>query len=181
MKIGYARVSTDDQSLSLQLDALQAAGCKKVFRDKASGAKADRPGLREALEYARPGDCLVVWRLDRLGRSLPDLLELAGQLQAKGVELESITERIDTSSASGKLVFHVFGALAEFERALIRERTRAGLAAARARGKRGGRKPLAAEKVAHLRQLYADSKNTPASICKTLGISRATLYKYAKE
>ncbi len=139
MKIGYARVSTDDQRMDLQRDALTAAGCEKVFTDTASGAKAARPGLAEALAFARKGDVLVVWRLDRLGRSLPELVKVVGELEAAGVGFESVTERIETSSAAGRLVFHVFAALAEFERRLIVERTHAGLEAARARGRKGGR------------------------------------------
>jgi len=139
MKIGYARVSTDDQRMDLQRDALTAAGCEKVFTDTASGAKAARPGLAEALAFARKGDVLVVWRLDRLGRSLPELVKVVGELEAAGVGFESVTERIETNSAAGRLVFHVFAALAEFERRLIVERTHAGLEAARARGRKGGR------------------------------------------
>ena len=179
MKIGYARVSTDDQNLDLQRDALAAAGCERVFEDKASGAKADRPGLRDALAYARPGDCLVVWRLDRLGRSMTDLVAIVGQLQAAGVGFESLTEKIETGTATGRLVFHVFAALAEFERQLTRERTAAGLAAARARGRKGGRKALGEEKRAAIRAMSATDA-TPAQICKAVGVSRSTLYKYLK-
>ena len=138
MLIGYARVSTDDQNLNLQKDALTRAGCERILEDRQSGAKADRPGLRDALDYARDGDTLTVWRLDRLSRSLKDLIDLVSQLEARGIGLKSLHESIDTTSSSGKLIFHVFGALAEFERNLIRERTQAGLAAARARGRRGG-------------------------------------------
>src|ERR1700674_5889821 len=137
--VGYARVSTDDQDLSLQLDALKAANCAKIFRDTASGAKADRPGLAQALEYVRAGDTLAVWRLDRLGRSLTQLTELMTRLDERGVGFRSLTEQIDTTTSGGKLIFHIFGALAEFERNLIRERTQAGLLAARARGRKGGR------------------------------------------
>src|SRR4051794_26654623 len=125
--VGYARVSTDDQDLSLQLDALKAAGCQKIFRDTASGAKAERTGLRQALEYVRPGDTLVVWRLDRLGRTLTQLIALITELDERGVGFRSLTEQIDTTTSGGKLIFHIFGALAEFERNLIRERTMAGL------------------------------------------------------
>ncbi|HAE1092429.1 TPA_asm: recombinase family protein [Salmonella enterica subsp. enterica serovar Montevideo] len=178
MKIGYARVSTDDQRMDLQRDALTAAGCEKVFTDTASGAKAARPGLDEALSYARKGDVLVVWRLDRLGRSLPELVKIVGELEAAAVGFESVTERIETSSAAGRLVFHVFAALAEFERRLIVERTHAGLAAARARGRKGGRPALAAEKVAAI-QAMAAGKRSVSEICKALKIGRSTLYKYA--
>ena len=180
MKIGYARVSTDDQKMDLQRDALTAAGCEKVFTDTASGAKAERPGLADALAFARKGDSLVVWRLDRLGRSLPELVKIVGELEAAGVGFESTTERIETSTAAGRLVFHVFAALAEFERRLIVERTMAGLAAARARGRKGGRPGLPAEKIAAIHAL-ADSGRGPAEICKALGIGRSTFYKHAYE
>jgi DNA invertase Pin-like site-specific DNA recombinase len=179
MLIGYARVSTDDQNLDLQKDALTQAGCKKILEDHQSGAKADRPGLRSALEYARAGDTLVVWRLDRLSRSLKDLIEMVNQLEARGVGLKSLHESLDTSSSSGKLVFHIFGALAEFERNLIRERTQAGLQAARARGRRGGRpKALDAVKRTLTVQLYKEKKHTVKQICQMMGISKPTLYKY---
>lgn len=181
MKIGYARVSTDDQNLDLQRDALAAAGCEKVFEDKESGAKAKRPGLDACLEFARPGDTVVVWRLDRLGRSVSDLVQLVGQLEKAGVGFESLKERIETASATGRLVFHIFAAFAEFERNLTRERTAAGLNAARARGRKGGRKGLDEEKITALRQLYADKSNTPAMICNTLKISRSTLYRYVQK
>jgi DNA invertase Pin-like site-specific DNA recombinase len=178
MKIGYARVSTDDQKMDLQRDALMAAGCERVFEDTASGAKAARPGLAEALAYARKGDVLVVWRLDRLGRSLPELVRLVGELDAAGIGMESLTEKIDATTAAGRLVFHVFAALAEFERNLIRERTHAGLAAARARGRSGGRPALSPEKVAAIQAMAAGNR-PPSEICKVLGIGRSTLYKYA--
>lgn len=178
MKIGYARVSTDDQRMDLQRDALTAAGCEKVFTDTASGAKAARPGLDEALSYARKGDVLVVWRLDRLGRSLPELVKIVGELEAAGVGFESVTERIETSSAAGRLVFHVFAALAEFERRLIVERTHAGLEAARARGRKGGRPALPSEKVAAIQAMAAGNRSV-TEICKALKIGRSTLYKYA--
>jgi DNA invertase Pin-like site-specific DNA recombinase/predicted XRE-type DNA-binding protein len=180
MKIGYARVSTDDQKMDLQRDALAAADCEKVFTDTASGAKAERPGLADALAFARKGDSLVVWRLDRLGRSLPELVNLVGELEAAGVGFESATERIETSTAAGRLVFHVFAALAEFERRLIVERTMAGLAAARARGRKGGRPGLPAEKVAAIQALAASGRG-PAEVCKVLGIGRSTFYKHAYE
>jgi DNA invertase Pin-like site-specific DNA recombinase len=139
MLIGYARVSTDDQNLSLQQDALEKAGCIKIYEDRLSGVKAARPGFQKALEIARSGDVLVVWRLDRLGRSLKDLIQTMEMLEARGIELQSLCESIATTNSGGKLVFHLFGALAEFERHLIRERTQAGLKAARARGRLGGR------------------------------------------
>jgi DNA invertase Pin-like site-specific DNA recombinase len=180
MLIGYARISTDDQTLNLQLDALRSAGCTQIFRDTASGTKADRPGLARALEHVRQGDVLVVWRLDRLGRSLASLIELMTQLDSRGIGFKSLTEQIDTTTSGGKLIFHIFGALAEFERNLIRERTQAGLAAARARGRKGGRpKRLDTDrKVQMARQLHADPTNSIGDICKTLGVSRATLYRY---
>lgn len=139
MLIGYARISTEDQHLGLQRDALARAGCERSFEDRRSGAKADRPGLAAALDYARPGDSLVVWRLDRLGRFLPDLIALVRRMDGAGVQLRSLSEGIDTSTPNGRLTFHLFGALAEFERALVRERTRAGLAAARAGVSTGSR------------------------------------------
>lgn len=179
MKIGYARVSTDDQRMDLQQDALTATGCEKVFTDTASGAKAARPGLAEALAFARKGDVLMVWRLDRLGRSLPELVHLVGELETVGVGFESITERIETGTAAGRLVFHVFAALAEFERRLIVERTQAGLAAARSRGRSGGRPTLPLDQVKALRAL-AESGMQPSAICESLGIGRSTFYKYTK-
>jgi DNA invertase Pin-like site-specific DNA recombinase len=179
MLIGYARISTGDQTLDLQRDALAASGCGRVFEDVASGAKASRPVLEEALAYLRTGDTLVVWRLDRLGRSLPHLIETVTALAERGIGFQSLTEQIDTTTSGGKLIFHVFGALAEFERDLIRERTQAGLAAARARGRKGGRpKKLADPKrLALAQQLYDEGSTDIATICQTLGISRATLYR----
>jgi DNA invertase Pin-like site-specific DNA recombinase len=185
MFIGYARVSTHEQTLALQQDALTKADCTRVFTDTASGAKADRPGLEEALDFARAGDTLVVWKLDRLGRSLPHLLETIAGLQERGAGFKSLTEQIDTTTSGGKLIFHVFAALAEFERDVIRERTRAGLAAARARGRTGGRPPAAglsdAKKVALAQRLYDDTTNSIDDICTTLRVSRATLYRYIKK
>src|SRR5215212_51636 len=179
MLIGYARVSTDEQNLDLQLSALKQAGCEQTYTDKISGTKANRPGLIEALSHLREGDTLVVWRLDRLGRSLRHLIDTVTDLQERGIEFKSITEAIDTRTSGGKLVFHIFGALAEFEREIIRERTKAGLSAARARGKTGGRpKALTDKQVAILRQLAADRNNSVQEICKTLGISRRTFYRY---
>lgn len=179
MLIGYARVSTDDQNLDLQKDALTRSGCERILVDQQSGVKAERPGLKAALDYARKGDTLVVWRLDRLSRSLKDLIEIVTQLEARGIGLKSLHEALDTSSSSGKLVFHIFGALAEFERNLIRERTQAGLLAARVRGRRGGRpKALEANKRALAVQLYEEKKHTVKQICQMMGISKPTLYKY---
>lgn len=182
MLIGYARISTDDQNLALQDDALAAAGCEKVFRDRASGAKAERPGLGAALESLRAGDTLVVWRLDRLGRSLKDLIARAEEFEARGVGLRSLQEAIDTTSSGGRLVFHIFGALAEFERRLVQERTRAGLDAARARGRKGGRpKQLDAAKRRHAVELYRSKRYTVNEVCRLMGVSRQTLYTYVAE
>jgi len=181
MVIGYARVSTADQTLDLQRDALSAAGCEQIFSDTISGTVASRAGLDAALRYLRAGDCLVVWRLDRLGRSLRHLIEVVTDLEGRGVGLRSLTERIDTTTSEGRLVFHLFGALAEFERDLIRERTQAGLAAARARGRLGGRprSPLSDPRKAALAlRLYEDKRNSVAEICRTLAISRSTFYRY---
>lgn len=179
MLIGYARVSTDDQNLYLQRDALWAAGCDRVVEDMESGAKADWPGLAALMQMLRAGDTVVIWRLDRLGRSLRNLIELADRLEHAGVGLRSLQENIDTASSGGRSVFHLFGALAEFERNLIRERTHAGLAAARARGRIGGRpKRLEPTKLALALQLYKDRKHTIGEICKMMGISKSTLYNY---
>ena len=169
MLVGYARVSTAEQTLALQEDALGAAGCAKIFTDT----------LTAALAYLRPGDALVVWRLDRLGRSLPALIATLADLEERGIGFRSLTEQLDTTTSGGKLIFHVFGALAEFERDLIRERTLAGLAAARARGRRGGRprKLGTPTKVALAQALYDDRTHSVAEICRTLGISRTTLYR----
>ena len=179
MQIGYARVSTFDQDLSLQRDALEAAGCERIFEDTISGAKASRPQLAAALDHLRAGDTLVVWRLDRLGRSLSELIELMTRLSDQGISFRSLTEQIDTTTSGGKLIFHIFGALAEFERELIRERTQAGLAAARARGRKGGRPKLLDErKVAMAQALYDSGEHSIKDICQTLGVSRATLYRH---
>lgn len=180
--IGYARVSTEDQHLDLQRDALARAGCGKTFEDRKSGAKVDRPGLAAALDYARDGDQLVVWRLDRLGRSLPDLIALVRRLDDAGIQLRSLTEGIDTSTINGKLTFHLFAALAEFERALVRERTKAGLEAARARGRMGGRKHrLPPDKRRLAVDLYHAKTKTIGEICRLMGISKPTLYAYVAE
>lgn len=179
MLLGYARVSTDDQQLHLQHDALNQVGCDQIFADQASGAAADRPGLRRLLAHARVGDTIVVWRLDRLGRSLKDLIDMVAVLEGKGIGLRSLHESIDTTSSSGKLIFHIFAALAEFERALIRERTQAGLQAARARGRTGGRpKALTPDQQGLAVKLYREKQHTIAQICQLLGISKPTLYKY---
>ena len=180
MKIGYARISTHDQSLDLQADALKAAGCEKIFQDVASGAKDERRGLAEAVQYVRAGDILTVWKLDRLGRSLKHLIETVNELHEKGVGFASLQENIDTTTPGGKLIFHVFGALAEFERELVRERTNAGLKAARARGKTGGRpKKLTPEKIEIAKAMMSDPKINIKTICQTLNISPKTLYRYA--
>ena len=181
MLIGYARVSTQDQTLNLQQDALKKAECSKIFTDTASGAKAERKGLDEALNYVRKGDTLVVWRLDRLGRSLPHLIATMTDLLEQGIGFKSLTENIDTTTSGGKLIFHIFGALAEFERNLIRERTSAGLMAARARGRKGGRPHvLTARQLSIAQSLYDDPKNSIADICRTLKMSKATLYRSIK-
>ena len=177
--IGYARVSTDDQNAQLQVDALMTAGCIKVFTDKASGSLANRPQLDKMLDQLRPDDVVVVWRLDRLGRSLKNLIALVEELAERGVGFRSLSESIDTTTANGRLFFSVMGALAEFERDLIRERTNAGLAAARARGRVGGRPPvMTAEKVKVARQMYDSKEHTVEAIAKTLGVSRKTIYRH---
>jgi len=176
--LGYARVSTGDQDASLQVDALTAAGCFKVFTDTASGALQERPGLARLQEQLRPGDTLVVWRLDRLGRSLRHLIDSLNDLQARGVGFRSLTESIDTTTPGGRLVFHVFAALAEFERELIRERTAAGLAAARARGRQGGRPPLlTGDQQLAARRMYEQQDMTVEQIGEVLGVSRTTVYR----
>jgi DNA invertase Pin-like site-specific DNA recombinase len=178
--IGYARVSTDDQSVDLQLDSLTQAGCARIFTEKASGALDDRPELAKLLDHLREGDTVVVYRLDRLGRSLRHLIDTVRLFEERGVGFRSLTEGVDTTSAGGRLVFHIFGALAEFERELIRERTRAGLAAARARGRRGGRPSvMTEERRALARRLYDEGKPL-ASIAETLAVSRATLYRHLR-
>lgn len=179
MLVGYARVSTQDQNLDLQRDALDKAGCEKIFTDVVSGAQAERVGLNEALAYCREGDTLVVWKLDRLGRSLQHLIEAVQELHKRGIGFKSLQESIDTTTSGGKLIFHVFGALAEFERDIIRDRTMAGLASARSRGRLGGRpRAMTASKAEMARTLRQDSKRTVKEICQTLQISEATFYRY---
>lgn len=181
MLVGYARVSTDDQNLHLQKDALTKAGCEKIFSDVMSGAKSQRDGLEQVIEYARPGDVIVVWRLDRLGRSLKDLIALVARFDTLEIGLKSLHESIDTTSSTGKLTFHIFGALAEFERNLIAERTKAGLDAARARGRLGGRpKALSKDREQLAVKLYKERDLTIDQICELVGISKPTLYKYVR-
>lgn len=181
--IGYARVSTPDQSLDLQIDDLKAAGCKLIFSDKISGVRAKRPGLDKCLNTLRAGDTLMVWRLDRLGRSMPHLVSVVTELQERKVGFKSLQDGvIDTTTASGELIFNIFAALAQFDRELIRERTRAGLKAARARGKSGGRKPVSKDdpRVVAAKRMHADLSISISEICETLKISKATLYRYIK-
>ena len=178
-RIGYARVSTDDQHLDLQRDALTKAGCSLIYEEAASGKSTVRPELEQCRKALREGDTLVVWRLDRLGRSLPDLVQIVAELEQRGVAFESLTEKIETDSAAGRLVFHVFAALSEFERNLIRERTQAGLAAARARGRAGGRKPkLDDQQVREIKALLRDPEIQVADVARRYGVSRTTLYKH---
>ncbi len=182
--IGYARVSTRDQSADLQVDGLSAAGCRRVFVDQSSGAKADRPELSKALDYLRDGDTLVVWRLDRLGRSLRHLVDVITELEQSGIGFKSLQESIDTTTPGGRLTFHIFASLAEFERDLISERTRAGLDAARARGRLGGRRTVMTPlKLAAAREMLSAtdetgrSRHTVSSVAETLGVSRASIYR----
>jgi DNA invertase Pin-like site-specific DNA recombinase len=181
--IGYARVSTQDQNLLLQKDALTKAGCEKIFTDTISGSTTDRKGLDETLNFLRNGDTLVVWKLDRLGRTMKHLIDTLTHLKDKGIGFKSLTENIDTTTPGGKLIFHVFGSLAEFERDLIRERTQAGLLAARARGRNGGRpkSPLSDEKkLAMAQKMYTDKTIPVKDILTNLGIKKTTFYKYLK-
>lgn len=178
--VGYARVSTLDQKPELQLDALKAAGCQKLFTEKTSGAKVDRPQLLAALDYMRPGDTLVVWKLDRLARSMKQLIEIVGRLQEKGIGFRSLTEAIDTTTAAGELFFHIFGALAQFERSIIRERTGAGLKAALARGRKGGRRQRVKEEdIRAALALLRDPEISVRKAAEKLGISVSTLYRLA--
>ena len=179
MLIGYARVSTEDQNLDLQRDALAAAGCERIFEDKASGVRDDRPGLTEALSHLRPGDCLVIWRLDRLGRRMFALLGFVEELRKRGCDFRILSGScpIDTTTAAGRLLFHI-AALAENERDVIRERTIAGLASARARGRKGGRPPkLTAKQVGTARKMLADPDMTIKEVAEAFGVNRATIYR----
>jgi DNA invertase Pin-like site-specific DNA recombinase len=177
MKIGYARVSTDDQNLDLQKDALTRAGCKRIYEEHKSGKCLERPELDACRKALRPGDTLAVWRLDRLGRSLPDLIKIIAELRDAGIGFESVTEKIDTTTATGELTFHIFAALAQFERQLIRERTKAGLTAARARGRKGGRRPkLTASDIKAVKSLVKAGELTMEEIAKHFGVHRSTLY-----
>jgi DNA invertase Pin-like site-specific DNA recombinase len=182
MLVGYARVSTTDQNLDLQRDALKAAGCERTFTDTASGAKTERPGLTQLLKEGRQGDTLVVWKLDRLGRSLPHLVETVREMEAQGIGFKSLQENIDTTTSGGKLIFHIFASLAEFERDLIRERTNAGLSAARARGRKGGRPKgvMDTNKQKAAIALKNDTSRSVSEICEILGVSRNTYYKYVR-
>ena len=182
MRVGYARVSRKDQRLEPQRDALLADGCERVFEEKVSSREADRKALREAFDWCREGDVLVVARLDRLGRSLRELIDLVGELEGRGVGFRSLKESLDTTTAGGRLIFHVFGALAEFEREIIRERTVAGLESARARGRRGGRpKALDESKAKLARRLKEEGEHSVEEICSMLGVGRSTLYRYLSQ
>ncbi len=179
MLIGYARVSTQDQKPELQLDALTATGCERIFEEKASGALRERPQLQAAIAYMRKGDTLVVWRLDRLARSVKQLIETIEELEGRGIGLRSIAEAIDTTTSGGRLVFHIFAALAEFERSILRERTMAGLKAARDRGRVGGRPPaLTTVDIAAAKALLADPTITTKEVARRMGVSVSTLYKH---
>lgn len=184
MLIGYARISTTTQNLDLQIDALTKAGCEKIYQDQISGSIINRPALDTLLKEIRKNDVLVIWKLDRLGRSFKDLINLVNSLLEKGIGLKSLNDPIDTTTAQGRLIFNIFGSLAEFERELIRERTLAGLEAARARGNKGGR-PIGLSKIAQGKAhsaelLYKEGKLSVSEICSQLGISRATFYKYLR-
>ena len=182
MLLGYARVSTSDQTTAPQEEALRAAGCRKIYRDTASGARTARPGLDALLDAAREGDTVVVWRLDRLGRSLAHLIETVGTLEKTGRGFRSITESIDTTTPAGRLVFHLFASLAQFERELLHERIRAGVASARARGRTGGRPRALEPKKAKLAvRLMSDRDRNVAEVCRTLNVSRSTLYRIVRE
>lgn len=178
MLIGYCRVSTREQNLDLQRDALEAAGCDKIFEDQASGARADREGLAQALAYVRAGDTLVVWKLDRLSRTVRQLVEFAEELRSREIGFRSLQDAIDTTTPAGRFFFHMMAALAEMERDLIRERTRAGLAAAKARGRNGGRPPkLTPKQIHHAQRLLADPEVSVTELARSLGIARSTLYR----
>jgi len=177
--IGYARVSTWDQSTDGQLDNLRDAGCLRIFEETASGTRTDRPQLAAALDFAREGDTIVVWRLDRLGRSLKHLMETVNELGERGIGFRSLHENIDTTTSTGRLVFHIFGALAEFERDLVADRTKAGLAAAKERGSKPGRKPVLTEdQISVVRSMHAEGRHTMTAIAQVVGVSRATVYRH---
>lgn len=181
MKIGYARVSTDDQTTDLQIQALESAGCERIFQETASGAKVDRLELLEALKFARIGDCIVVWKLDRLARSLAQLIEVFSTLEKRGIGLSSVTESIDTTTPGGRLVFHIFGALAEFERSIIRERTKAGLSAARKKGRLGGRpRALSESDIEFAAALLENSDLKPRELARRMTVSLSTLYRHIR-
>jgi DNA invertase Pin-like site-specific DNA recombinase len=181
MDVGYARVSTKEQNLHMQEDALKSAGCEEIYTDIASGSKSERPGLDKVLSYIREGDTLVVWKLDRLGRSIQHLIETVAKLSKRKIAFKSLQENIDTKTSGGKLIFHIFGALAEFERDLIRERTDAGLKSARARGHMGGRPTLLDNRqIKRMIEMYDSKKNTVGEICKIYEISRPSFYNYLK-
>ena len=184
MKLGYARVSTREQELAMQLDALRNAGCEQIFEEKMTGTTKSRPQLQKLLEQLREGDILVIWKLDRLARSLQDLVALVQQIQEKGAALQSLNDQIDTCSPQGKFTFHIFAALSEFEREIIRERTKAGLAAARARGRKGGRPQGLSKKAKHsaiiAEKLYTEGQLSIKEICEQLSISKSTLYNYLR-
>lgn len=181
MKIGYARVSTDEQTTDPQMDALTANGCETIYREHASGKTTDRAELENCLKALRAGDTLTVWRLDRLGRNLADLVRIVNDLEARHIGFVSLTEQINTTSPSGKLVFHLFASLAEFERNLIRERTQAGLKSARARGRVGGRpRKLTDKDLTMAKALMADKTNDVGDIAKRFGVNRSTLYRLTK-
>jgi len=176
MIIGYARVSTSEQDTSLQLDALHSAGCERIYQESKSGKTKDRPELTRCIDALREGDTLIVWRLDRLGRSLKDLVEIIAALEERNIGFKSLNEAIDTTNAGGKLIFHIFAALAEFERSLIQERTKAGLAAARARGRKGGRpKKLTSDQIRKAKAMLSDPEMTKTEVAKHFGVSRVTL------
>ncbi|SHK42047.1 recombinase family protein [Tepidibacter formicigenes] len=182
MKIGYARVSTRDQNLDMQIDELKKYGCDKIFTDIVSGSKCERTGLKEAFEYARENDIIVVWKLDRAGRSLKHLIEIVNELNERKIGFISLKESIDTTTSTGRLMFHIFASLAEFERDIIRERTMAGLSAARARGRIGGRpKKMDENKLIMAKSMMADKNISVKEICKTLNVSKSTLYKSLSE
>jgi len=179
MLIGYARVSTQDQNPELQIDALKKSGCEKIFVEKASGAQRDRPELKAVLEYMRAGDTLVVWKLDRLARSIKQLIETVEGLEKQSMGFQSLTEAIDTTTSSGRLVFHIFAGLAEFERSIIRERTKAGLESARARGRLGGRPPAMTKKdIVVAKAMLSDPNITVEQVAQRLGVAPSTLYRH---